>query len=130
MTPSEYLAKAARAVASARLLLADGDTDGACNRAYYAMFDAAHAALSYTKSISNRSIIKTHNGLISAVGQHLVKPGVLSAELGRSLNQVEHIRLLADYMNEPVPAEKAQWAIEQAELFVQSTQYLLANHSV
>ncbi len=37
--------KASRAVASARLLLDAGDVDGACNRAYYAMFDAARAAL-------------------------------------------------------------------------------------
>jgi uncharacterized protein (UPF0332 family) len=35
------MSKAARAVASARLLLDHGDVDGACNRAYYAMFDAA-----------------------------------------------------------------------------------------
>ncbi len=46
MSPDEYLAKARRALASARLLLADGDPEGACNRAYYGMFDAAHAALS------------------------------------------------------------------------------------
>ncbi|WP_295439099.1 HEPN domain-containing protein [uncultured Thiodictyon sp.] len=45
MSPDEYLAKARRALASARLLLADGDLDGACNRAYYAMFDAAQAAV-------------------------------------------------------------------------------------
>lgn len=37
--------KADRALASARLLLDAGDTEGACNRAYYAMFDAARAAL-------------------------------------------------------------------------------------
>lgn len=35
------MAKARTACASARLLLERGDTDGACNRAYYAMFDAA-----------------------------------------------------------------------------------------
>ena len=37
--------KASRALSSARLLLGDGDAEGDCNRAYYAMFDAAHAAL-------------------------------------------------------------------------------------
>jgi uncharacterized protein (UPF0332 family) len=39
--------KALKALASARLLLAASDTDGATNRAYYAMFDAAIAALSW-----------------------------------------------------------------------------------
>lgn len=39
------MAKAMQAAASAKVLLDAGDTDGACNRAYYAMFDAARAAL-------------------------------------------------------------------------------------
>ncbi|MDZ7919671.1 HEPN domain-containing protein [Rhodoferax sp.] len=38
MTPQELMAKADRALASAKLLLDSGDVDGACNRAYYAMF--------------------------------------------------------------------------------------------
>jgi uncharacterized protein (UPF0332 family) len=45
LKPTEFLAKAKTAVRSARVLLAAGDPDGACNRAYYAMFDAARAAL-------------------------------------------------------------------------------------
>lgn len=45
MTPAQYLAKAERALASALLLLRDGNVEGACKRAHYAMFDAAHAAL-------------------------------------------------------------------------------------
>jgi len=36
----DLLAKAIRAAASAKMLLDAGDADGACNRAYYAMFDA------------------------------------------------------------------------------------------
>lgn len=38
------MAKARRARDSAQALLDLGDVDGACNRAYYAMFDAARAA--------------------------------------------------------------------------------------
>lgn len=45
MKPCEMMDKAERAEASARLLLDSGDTDGASNRAYYAMFDAARAVL-------------------------------------------------------------------------------------
>ena len=41
MKPTDYMDKARRALASARLLLADGDNEGACNRAYYAMFDGS-----------------------------------------------------------------------------------------
>ena len=45
MQPDDYLRKADRALAAARLLLSNGAVEGACNRAYYAMFAAAHAAL-------------------------------------------------------------------------------------
>ena len=45
MNASDLMSKANQAVASAKLPLDAGDADGACNRAYYAMFDAARAAL-------------------------------------------------------------------------------------
>lgn len=45
MNFKELLNKAERASASSKILLAAKDADGACNRAYYAMFDAARAAL-------------------------------------------------------------------------------------
>jgi hypothetical protein len=37
--------KAESALEAARLLVKAQNADSACNRAYYAMFDAAHAAL-------------------------------------------------------------------------------------
>lgn len=45
LTPTALMEKADQACSSARALLNLGDADGACNRAYYAMFDAARAAL-------------------------------------------------------------------------------------
>jgi uncharacterized protein (UPF0332 family) len=110
--------KALRALSSARLLLADGDVDGACNRAYYAMFDAAHAALLGSGTPINHDETKTHRGLNGAFGRHLVKAGHLSPELGRALNEVERIRRLADYTGEDIGYEKANWTVEQAEAFV------------
>ena len=68
------LIKAIRALASARLLLDAGDTDGTCNRAYYAMFDAARAALA---GEDTPETTRTHSGLIAAFGLQLVKPGRL-----------------------------------------------------
>jgi hypothetical protein len=50
--------------ASAKMLLDSGDTDGACNRAYYAMFDAARAALLASKAPVTPEIAKTHSGLL------------------------------------------------------------------
>lgn len=119
------MSKASRAIASPKLLLDDGDTDGACNRAYYAMFDAAHAALLWSGATADPATIKTHSGLIAAFGQYLVKPGHLPAALGKSLNQVERIRLLADYTGEEVTKENARWAVEQAASFVDKVQQKL-----
>ena len=48
----KLLDKADRALASVRLLLEADDGDGAANRAYYAMFDAASAALLWVGSTS------------------------------------------------------------------------------
>ena len=118
VTSQAYMQKADQAVASAKLLLAGGDTDGACNRAYYAMFDAAHAALRYANIAERASATKTHRGLIAAFGQHLVLGGHVSAELGSALNKVERLRLLADYTGDPVSDEDAAWAVGQSEAFV------------
>ena len=112
MTPADYLSKARRAITSPRLLLADGDREGACNRADYAMYDAAHAALLDADSNLNPASTKTHRRLIAAFGEQLVKTGRLSAEMGRSLNQVERMRLLADYTGEEVDAKKTQWTVD------------------
>lgn len=43
----EMMEKAGTALVSAPLLLDAGDSDGAASRAYYAMFDAASAALAW-----------------------------------------------------------------------------------
>ena len=59
------MAKATQAVASSRVLLELGDVDGACNRAYYAMFDAAQAALLGFGVPSPDTLCKTHRGLIN-----------------------------------------------------------------
>lgn len=91
---TQLMQKGARALESARLLLDAGDADGARNRAYYAMFDAARAALASETSPEDT---RTHNGLIAAFRLRLVKTGRLPKELGRMLNRAEEVRLLADY---------------------------------
>lgn len=62
LIPASYMRKARAALTGARLLLQAGDTDGAYSRAYYAMFDAAPAAL-FALGVEEASTpIKTHNG--------------------------------------------------------------------
>jgi uncharacterized protein (UPF0332 family) len=116
----ELMAKAERAAASAKLLLEAGDADGACNRAYYAMYDAARAALLAAAAPVEAEVTRTHSGLISAFSLHLVKPGRVPLELGRALNRVEEIRLIADYKGDAVDREQAAWAVDQASVFVKA----------
>ncbi len=118
MTPQELLLKANQALKSAQLLLASGDVDGACNRAYYAMFDAARAGLIAVRAPVEAEVARTHSGLIAAFSLHLVKSGLVAVEHGRALNKVEDLRLIADYKGDPVTADKAMWALEQAVAFV------------
>lgn len=118
MSPEFFLGRARRALGSARLLLDAGDLEGTCNRAYYCMFEAARAALMATEPGLNPASVKTHRGLIAAFSKNLVTSGLLSSELGRSLNQVERIRLLADYTGEAIDEDKARWALDQASRFL------------
>lgn len=118
MNEQDLMTKAQRALTSARTLLADGDNDGACNRAYYAMFDAARAALLACKAPVPPEVAKTHSGLISAFSLHLVKPGAFPMELGKSFNKAEDLRLIADYKGDPLEAQDARWVVDQAGAFV------------
>ena len=122
MKAQDLLAKAIRAAASAKVLLDTGDADGACNRAYYAMYDAARAALLASGSPVEPEIARTHNGLISAFSLHLVKAGRVSVDLGKTLNKAEELRLMAAYKGNPVEKEDAAWAVSQAQTFVQAMQ--------
>lgn len=71
-TALAFIGKAERALTAARILLRTEDTEGACSRAYYAMFDAARASLIATGHLHEGMNIKTHAGVIAAFGQALV----------------------------------------------------------
>lgn len=90
------------------------------------MFDAARAGLLWSGATIDPAETRSHRGLIAAFGEHLVKARHLPSELGRSLNQVERIRLLADYTREEITKDKARWAVEQAASFVETVQQRLA----
>ncbi|MEO6319756.1 MAG: HEPN domain-containing protein [Polaromonas sp.] len=118
LTPVALMGKAETACSSARALLDLGDVDGACNRAYYAMFDAARAALLSSGAPVRPDIGKTHSGLINAFSNHLIKNGPVSKELGRFLKHAETFRYVADYEGGSVEWGDAKEIVEQAETFV------------
>jgi uncharacterized protein (UPF0332 family) len=118
LTPVALMTKADRACKSARALLDLGDVDGACNRAYYAMFDATRAALLAAGAPVKPDIGKTHHGLINAFSEHLIKHGPVTKDIGRLLKRAEEIRLVADYNGDSVELDDANELIQQAEVFV------------
>jgi uncharacterized protein (UPF0332 family) len=122
MNAQDLMTKARRALASANKLLQDGDNDGACNRAYYAMFDSARAALIASKAPVPPEVAKTHSGLIAAFSLHLVKPGLFPVELGRAFNRAEDLRLVADYKGDPLTEEEALWALQHAQTFLEEVE--------
>ena len=114
MKAEDLMAKAVQAAISAKVLLDTGDADGASNRAYYAMFDAARAAL----LASGHEVGKTHQGVLNAFSDRLVKNGPLPKELGRLLKHAETFRYVADYQGDPVELGDAREMVTQAEAFV------------
>jgi uncharacterized protein (UPF0332 family) len=115
------MAKAVQAAESARALLDRGDADGACNRAYYAMFDAARAALLTT----GHDVGKTHRGVLNAFNERLVKDGPIPKEAGRLLKHAEAFRYVADYSDNTVDLTDAREMVEQAETFVVTVRSIL-----
>lgn len=114
MKAHDLMAKAVQALESAKLLLDAGDADGASNRAYYAMFDAARAAL----LTSGLDVGKTHKGVLSAFSDRLVKNGPIPKEVGRLLKHAETFRYVADDEGDPVELGDARQLVQQAETFV------------
>ena len=114
MKAQDLMAKAMQAAASAKVLLDIGDADGASNRAYYAMFDAARSAL----LASGFGVGKTHKGILNAFSDCLVKNGPLPKEMGRLLKHAETFRYVAAYEGGPVELRDAREVVEQAESFV------------
>ncbi|MGH8150026.1 MAG: HEPN domain-containing protein [Steroidobacteraceae bacterium] len=116
MTPEELMAKAEQAAASAKILLDSADPDGACNRAYYAMFDASRAALLG----AGTDLGKTHRGVLNAFSDRFIKNGSVPPELGRLLKQAETVRYVADYEGDPIDAGTAKEMVERAETFIRA----------
>lgn len=84
------------------------------------MFNAARAALLASGAPVQPDIGKTHTGLISAFSLHLVKTEHVPVEYGRTFNRMEELRLIANYKDDPIEREQAEWAVDQAHAFVQA----------
>ncbi|MGD8239687.1 MAG: HEPN domain-containing protein [Armatimonadota bacterium] len=86
------LTLAEETLGEAELMVQSGHPRGAVNRAYYAASYAGKALLA-TKRLDSA----THAGVLSLVGKHFARPGIIGREHGRALNQLFRLRLESDY---------------------------------
>ncbi len=122
MAREELLLKAERSIKSARLLLSDGDVDGAASRLYYAMFYIAEALLD-AKGLS----FSSHGALQAAFGQHLARTGEIDPRYHRALLHAFLQRQLGDYSTTAhVAPGIVEVMAEEADAFVLDARAWLA----
>lgn len=86
------LEKSDQAMADVKLLVDNQRWIGTANRLYYAAFNAVSALL-----LMDGINAKTHNGVVGMFGQHYVKTGKVSAELGSVYSRLFTLRTNGDY---------------------------------
>ena len=114
MTPERRIDRAKERLREARIQLDNDLYDVACNRAYYAAFEAAQSIL----TAQGFSVPKTHSGLNSQFHQRVIKTGLIDQDIGASLSKIEYKRRMADYMDEAADVDGAREAVEMATKFV------------
>ena len=115
---SPFWEKAQDEARAARLLADAGCFAAAVSRAYYAMLNAARAALE--QSGTPTSDIKTHGGLNRMFSKHVILARGLDQELGRILRRTEKIRLLSDYSAEGIDGDRVRSILASMDAFLDS----------
>lgn len=87
-----YIEKAQRALDTARRALVHGDSEGAVDRAYYAAFYMATAAL-----LGTGEQPKTHSGAHNRFHLHFVRNGRIDRLIGATLQHAFELRQRATY---------------------------------
>ena len=118
--PDSRLEVAAGSVRAATILAREGLYRDAVSRAYYAMFSAAKALLA-AKGIHPR----THGGVLQALGEHFVKPGLLDPKHASHLGFAMQMRQRADYGDLAVTAADAEAVLERATDFMRGVEAAL-----
>lgn len=110
------LEKGREDLVSARLLLEHDLFRAAVNRAYYAVFHVATAALLTLDVIRSK-----HSGVQSAFAQYLVKPGIIEQEFYETFKFARELREESDYRDDLVKltAQETASLLKDAGRFVE-----------
>jgi uncharacterized protein (UPF0332 family) len=115
------IARADRAMRSARILLGSGEPADAVSRAYYAALHYARALL-----LTEGTEPQTHRGVLRLLSRDFVRTGRLPAGEAAALSKLEKQRLEADYSAELVfTNEEAALELQAAESFIDAAMALL-----
>jgi uncharacterized protein (UPF0332 family) len=109
----EFMAEARERLGAALLVLSRGFAGPAVSLAYYAMLNAARAALSERDLYA-----KTHGGTWHLFSQTFVAGGDFDAQLAGAAAGVQPVREGVDYIATGVSAEEAERIVALAERFV------------
>lgn len=118
MQEPPFLAKTREALRAAELLRDTACTNSASNRAYYAVFHAARAALiAAGESASDQRW--SHEAIQGGFARLIHRRKIYPAHLGTDLPWLRGVRDLADYGLELVSSKTARDAVKRAGRFVE-----------
>src|SRR3989337_1069430 len=109
---------------AAFLLQGNRSPQSIVNRAYYAMFYAVLALLQKIGTVPSK-----HVGVISLFDTEFALKGVFPKELSRVFHKAFELRQVSDYKTgKPIPQEKAQETLNNADRFVEAVKAYLKGH--
>ena len=110
------LEQANQCLASAIKLLEFGDSRGAVNRAYYAIFHGMRSVL----VLQSKDFAK-HSAVISYFRREYVKPGIFSTDLSDTITTLFNTRSSSDYSDTwELTDEDVKALIEEAKNFIEA----------
>lgn len=115
--------KGRAAASDARLLFENGRYDGACNRAYYAMFNTARGLLEARGH--DPETVKRHASVLRRFSFEFVMNGPFDDEDGRALRRSGAARRTADYAEMDVTEAEARTVMESLERFMRTAVALI-----
>lgn len=120
---NEYLLASEETLREAEILVESGLLKGALNRAYYAMFYAACAALVWERV----KLPKSHRALITLFYRHLVESKKMKRDFHRDLVRAFQLRQQGDYeVQVQVGENEVRGTLEKPSSFVAEVKKMMA----
>jgi len=108
-------------LSDAKLLIEKGRLRSAIDRAYSSIYHATQAIL-YTKGLKP----KTHAGLKTLFGEHIVNKGIIDKEYGKILSHAFDMRQKSDYEIEAeFDINEVRNVLDKAEIFIKKIKEIL-----